>query len=156
MIRAIFAADRADGIGFRGSLPWPHNKFDLQWFKNCTNGGIVVMGRKTWDDPKMPKPLSNRINIVVTNRNDVRRANYATTLEKLPNLLNAYSQDAWIIGGADIFAKTRHMCDEIWISRIQGDYYCDTRLPQYRDTFYISESHQYHEKNLNIEIWKKG
>ena len=56
MINAIFAADHYGGIGFRGSVPWPHNSSDLKHFKTLTEGHIVVMGRRTYDDPKMPAP----------------------------------------------------------------------------------------------------
>lgn len=155
MIRAIFAADKLDGLGFRGTLPWPHNKHDLAWFKSCTDGDVVVMGRKTWDDPKMPKPLPNRINIVVTNRPDVKRATYATTLEKLPKILEAYKQDKWIIGGSSLFNNTKHLCEEIWISRIAGSYYCDVKLENYKDDFYLWQVHRYNDLDLTIEKWKR-
>ena len=68
MICSILAATNMGGIGNRGTLPWPHNKEDLAWFKKHTEGHIVVMGRNTWNDPKMPKPLPNRVNCVVSNR----------------------------------------------------------------------------------------
>jgi dihydrofolate reductase len=66
MIAAILASTNTGGIGLNGTLPWPKHSEDLKWFKEHTSNQIVVMGRKTWDDPMMPKPLPNRINCVVS------------------------------------------------------------------------------------------
>ena len=68
MINAIFAVDYNGGMGINGTLPWPHNAEDLAHFKRLTTDKVVVAGRRTWDDPKMPKPLPNRTVYVATNR----------------------------------------------------------------------------------------
>ncbi len=67
-IKAIFAVDYWGGMGQNGSLPWPHHSEDLQYFKQQTKDQIVVMGRRTWDDPKMLKPLSGRQTFVATTK----------------------------------------------------------------------------------------
>jgi dihydrofolate reductase len=67
MITALFAVDDIGGMGFKGQLSWPHNKDDMTWFKTQTQNEIVVMGRKTWDSPDMPKPLPGRFNVIFTN-----------------------------------------------------------------------------------------
>ena len=65
MIKAILACDQDWGIGKDGDLPWPHNTEDLKWFKESTIGGVVVMGKSTWNSlPR--KPLPNRKNIIIT------------------------------------------------------------------------------------------
>jgi len=66
VIRAILACDDNWGIGKNGTLPWPHNPADQKWFKECTINSTVVMGKTTWDDPDMPKPLPKRRNVVIT------------------------------------------------------------------------------------------
>ena len=68
MIKAIFAVDVWGGMGYNGSLPWPHHREDFQYFKDQTTDHIVVMGLRTWVDPKMPNPLTIRICYVSTNR----------------------------------------------------------------------------------------
>ena len=60
MIKAIFAVDQYGGMGYNGGLPWPHNKADLEHFKKLTFGHVLVMGRRSWADPKLPKPLEGR------------------------------------------------------------------------------------------------
>ena len=68
MIRAILAHDSQWGIGKNGDLPWPKNSEDLKWFKECTTGCTVMMGRGTWESLKF-KPLPNRTNAIVTSQN---------------------------------------------------------------------------------------
>jgi dihydrofolate reductase len=55
-------------MGFNGTLPWPHNANDLAHFQQLTTNHVVVMGRRTWDDPKMPKPLMGRTVYVASHR----------------------------------------------------------------------------------------
>ena len=68
MIKGIMAVDERGGISKGQSMPWPKNSTDLKWFKDSTLNNLVVMGRKTWEDPFMPTPLKSRINVLVTNK----------------------------------------------------------------------------------------
>src|SRR6056297_2869461 len=107
MIRAILACDEDWGIGKNGDLPWPHNPADLKWFKQCTDGGVVVMGRKTWESlPR--KPLPNRMNYVITSDPDIEPGYYGRFSSKdIGRAIRSIIQyrmtpepDIWIIGGA--------------------------------------------------------
>ena len=106
MIHGIFAADAQGGIGFDGTLPWPHNQEDFKYFKEITSGHVVVMGRRTWDDPKMPKPLPNRVNYVVTNR-PIGMRNVRTLagdiVARLKELEEIHTgKDIFVIGGKNL------------------------------------------------------
>ena len=73
------------GIGANNALPW-NLHFDLLKFKKLTNEKIVVMGYATYLSlPK--KPLTNRLNIVITSKTDVQ--NTETLI--FTNLLDVYS-----------------------------------------------------------------
>jgi dihydrofolate reductase len=158
LIRAIFACDENWGIGKDNTLPWPHNPADLKWFKECTLGGVVVMGRHTWDS--LPnKPLPNRNNIVITSEVNptygpyhfVKYDSYKSTVKQMSLL-----QPVWIIGGARLLENSLDIVDEIWISRIQGIYDCDTYLP--RDVIelcYDLISCRTQDDGLHIEKWSK-
>lgn len=133
MIKAIFAVDHWGGMGYNGSLPWPHHSEDLQYFKEQTQGDIVVMGRKTWDDPKMPKPLPGRTTYVVTNTplfgfNGVRtlRGDLEAAIKKLaaenPN------RTIWIIGGPQILMDTRYVVDEVHVTHFKGQFRTDVQI----------------------------
>ena len=63
-MKLILACDLNGGIGYKNKLPW-YIPLDLKRFKNLTQNGVVVMGRKTWESlPK--KPLPKRVNVVVS------------------------------------------------------------------------------------------
>jgi dihydrofolate reductase len=158
LIRAIFACDEEWGIGKDGTLPWPKNSEDLKWFQKITTGCVVVMGRKTWES-LTKKPLPNRNNIVVTSEENptygpyhfVKYDTYKSTIEQMSKL-----QQVWLIGGAQLFEDSIEIVDEIWLSRISGNYNCDVYLP--RDTveqYYVLYSSEQDENGLHIEKWRK-
>ena len=132
MIKSIFAVDHWGGMGFNGSLPWHHPE-DLAYFKEQTQGHIVVMGRRTWDDPKMPKPLPNRITYVATNRplfgyNNVKtfKGSIVESIKKIA--LDNPKKIVWIVGGPKILSETRDLVDEMYITHFKGQYNTDTRI----------------------------
>lgn len=132
MINAIFAVDAAGGLGFNGSLPWPKNSEDLRWFKATTTGHIVVMGRRTWDDPMMPKPLPNRVNCVITNHpvdNPLVLTLSGDWLKQIKILSwQVTHQDIFIIGGKDILLQCRPILDKIYLTKINATYECDVTI----------------------------
>ncbi len=134
MIKAIFAVDHWGGMGFNGSLPWPHHREDLQYFKEQTKNHIVVMGRRTWDDPKMPKPLPERSTHVITSRplsqpfqgvkiiqGDIC-ANIKSIAEKNSDKI------VWIVGGPKILMETMDLVDEAHITHFKGQFRTDTQI----------------------------
>jgi dihydrofolate reductase len=134
MIKAILACDNKGGVSKDGTLPWPHNSTDLKWFKDNTAGHVVIMGSTTWEDPHMPRPLPKRINVLATSRpaefpgadkyisGDLNKS-VKRIEEEYPSLIT------WVIGGPNIIEQTLGVIDEFYISRIPGDFDCDTHLP---------------------------
>jgi dihydrofolate reductase len=156
MIRAILACDENWGIGKSGTLPWPHNSADLRWFKRCTSGHTVVMGRTTWESLPI-KPLPNRRNIVITSTNFDGDAMYCYLQWFLANhmFLGDYdgSKDLWIIGGAKLFESTLDIVDEVWLSNINGNYDCDVFLPKERVQQQFAAGSISDEDGLTITKW---
>lgn len=133
MIKAIFAVDYWGGMGYNGSLPWPHHSEDLQYFKEQTKGGIVVMGRRTWDDPKMPKPLPGRTTYVATNRplfgfEGVRtiRGDLVSSIKLIAE--NNPKKTVWIIGGPALLMETKDLVDEAHVTHFKGQYRTDVNI----------------------------
>jgi dihydrofolate reductase len=160
MIKAILACDDAGGVSKDGTLPWPHNSVDLKWFKDNTAGHVVVMGSTTWEDPHMPRPLPNRVNVLVTSRpSHWNRANHYISgnlntsvtriAEKYPSLIT------WVIGGPNIIEQTLGVIDEFYISRIPGEYACDTFLPLKKIESLFELTTVIHETGVTFEIWEK-
>lgn len=131
MINALFAVDHYGGMGNNGTLPWPHNAADLGNFKKLTEGHIVVMGRKTWDDPKLPKPLPGRITYVATNKKYL--ANTAVICgnikEEILRLEKTHSDKIiWVIGGAELLEQCEGIFDRLYLTHFKGSYKVDTKL----------------------------
>jgi dihydrofolate reductase len=132
-MKAIFAVDAAGGVGNRGTLPWPKHTEDFNWFKEHTTNHIVVMGHNTWKDSKFPKPLKDRINIVLTkNQIDDSRARFVhpdnlhTVLETVK--LSFPEKDVFVIGGKQVLELMRPEITTIYLTRFKGKFYSDTRM----------------------------
>ncbi len=160
MIKAILACDDYGGVSKNGTLPWPNNSTDLQWFKSNTAGHVVVMGSTTWDDPHMPRPLPKRTNVLVTSREaDYPGANHyingdlTTHLKELearvPGIIT------WVIGGPNIIEQSLGIIEEFYISRIPGAYACDTFLPLKKIESLFERTWSEEHEAVTFEIWKK-
>lgn len=132
-INALFAVDKFGGMGLNGSLPWPHCPEDMAYFKKLTTGHVVVMGRNTWDDPKMPKPLVGREVYIATNRFLPNEGNAKVISgdfkEQLLLLEQAHpKQIIWVIGGPTILAQCDGVLDKIYLTHYAKSYKIDSRI----------------------------
>lgn len=159
MIKAILACDGNGGIGKENKLPWPRNSADMRHFKNLTKNNVVVMGFNTWESLS-PKPLHDRINVVVTknNRHSVVGAELNSyddvklSLSKL-QFMHPY-KDIWVIGGAKLFESVLDVIEEIHLTRIPGYYDCDTFIDLEKiSRKFILESSKENLENTVFEVW---
>mgnify|MGYP001348348897 CR=1 FL=1 len=162
MIKAIMAIDEKGGISKGRSMPWPKNSLDLQWFKKNTLNDVVVMGRKTWEDPFMPTPLKSRINVLVTKHasNLFPGADYylkGDIKNQINDLQKKYkNKDIFIIGGSEIINLTIDLIQNFYLTRIYGNYKCEKFL----DITLIEKKMKLTEKingdnTCHFEIWKR-
>jgi dihydrofolate reductase len=130
MIHALFAVDKFGGMGLNGTLPWPHHPEDLAYFKQQTLGHIVVMGRNTWDDPKMPKPLPSREVYVAT----TKPINHPNTINgDLKQALLALEKAnptkiIWVIGGPALLAQCDGLLDKMHLTHHKSSYKIDSKI----------------------------
>lgn len=140
----IYAATKSGVIGnsVTNSMPWPRLKKDLQFFKEKTTGGTVVMGRKTF--ASIGKPLPNRENIVVTRQNI--SFDGCKTANSLEEALEVSTRDrVYIIGGAEIYKLALPFATKIYLTTVKHDYPGDIfveNLPPYWLTTKIYEDDQ--------------
>lgn len=120
-IKLISAIGLDSSIGTAtNTIPWGFNPEDMKIFskKTKSEGGIVIMGRKTYESlPEQYKPLTDRRNIVITKHegrypDDVEV--YNTPDQALSALENM--QTLWVIGGGSIYSYFFEMADELHIS----------------------------------------
>lgn len=117
----IVAIDRNRAIGNAGDQLF-YIREDLRHFKELTLGHPVIMGRKTFE--ALPRgPLPGRRNIVIT-RNPAFRPEGAETAPSLEAALalcaDANADEAFIIGGAQIYALALPLATDLYITEIDA------------------------------------
>ena len=118
-LHLIYARAANGVIGANNTLPW-HLPEDLAHFKRHTLGCPVIMGRKTWDSlPTRFRPLPGRLNLVVTRQPDWHApgAQAATSLQDALAQCGA-APDAWVIGGAQIYAQALPLAHSVVVTEI--------------------------------------
>jgi dihydrofolate reductase len=138
-IHMIFARAANGVIGRDNTIPWRLPE-DMARLKRLTHGWPVIMGRKTWDSlPAKFRPLPGRTNIVITRQAGWKEAGAETAASLADALaLCASSAEAWILGGAQIYAQAMPLADRIEVTEIaehiEGDAYAPTLGPEWRET----------------------
>lgn len=131
-LHLIFARAANGVIGVNGALPW-YLPEDMAHFKRTTLGCPVIMGRKTWDSlPPRFRPLPGRVNIVVTRQADwqAEGALRAGSIAEAAALCPA-DADAWVIGGAEIYAQALPLAQTAVVTEIGQDFEGDAYAPSF-------------------------
>jgi dihydrofolate reductase len=115
-------------IGRAGDLPW-RLRDDTRWFMQKTMGHHVIMGRKNYES--MGKPLPGRHNVVIS-----RNAAFAAACPIVSSLTESLSLaeragegEAFIIGGAEIYALALPFADTYYRTRVLATVPGDTFFP---------------------------
>jgi len=131
MISLIVAVDKNWGIGNKGNLLLSIPS-DMKFFKETTTGNVVVMGRKTLESFPGGRPLTDRINIVITKKKDykVKDAIIVNDIEEALEEAKKYTdRDTYVIGGGLIYKQMLKYCDEAHVTYIDYSYEADTHFP---------------------------
>jgi dihydrofolate reductase len=113
----IWAQSTSGVIGRAGGIPWQLPE-DQARFKDLTGGHTVVMGRLTWESlPAKVRPLPGRRNVVVTRQTDYMAdgAEVVTALEDAP------LDDAWVIGGSQIYTVALPLATRCEVTEVEVD-----------------------------------
>jgi dihydrofolate reductase len=162
MVKLIVAKSARNIIGKDNDLIW-HLPADMRFFTESTRGHIVIMGRRNWDSiPLKYRPLSDRLNIVVSRKEDYAEdgCEHYTSIEEAINAYKDDNRDIYIIGGGQIYdyALKHNLVNEMLITKIDHDFEGDTVFPEF-DKSEWDESlfldHPIDEKNkYPFKIWK--
>jgi len=143
----IVATAKNRVIGKDNKLPW-HFSEDLRYFKKLTTGSTVIMGRKTFES--IGRPLPNRENFIISRTMTEREG--ARCFNSIGNAIGAVqTENAFIIGGAEIYKNTINNVDGIYLTRIDADYEGDAFYPQVPDSFEEVEIQCLRESDPRIE-----
>jgi dihydrofolate reductase len=123
----IVARARNGVIGQNNQLPWRLPE-DLSFFKRTTLGAPIIMGRKTHES--IGRPLPGRRNLVVT-RDASRTFEGCERACDLDDALAkcADAPEAFLIGGAQLYAAGLEQADKLIITEIDADFTGDAVFP---------------------------
>lgn len=129
-MKLIVAADRNWAIGKNNKLMWSIPA-DMKFFRETTQGNVVIMGRKTLESFPQGQPLKNRVNIVIT-RNPSYKVKDAVVVHSVEEAIEEsrkYDGDVFVIGGESIYRAMLPYCDTTLVTRIDYAYEADTWFP---------------------------
>ncbi len=157
------------GFGKDGKIPWYFPE-DLKHFKKVTNGGICIMGRRTYEDmlemvkAKRKKPwteiLPGRKSIVLTRQKDYK----AEGAEVANSLLNAIlsieegdNREIFIIGGVKVYIEALPWVSKVYMTIVQEEYECDRffPIPYITKNFKIANATKSKNKKLQMVEYKR-
>jgi thymidylate synthase len=141
LIAAVTTYKNKLAIGKNGNLLFKL-KDDMKFFKQITENSlsnnsllernIVLMGRKTYFSiPQKFRPLSNRINLVLTRDPHLIKMSpvpvnliltkdlYYTDLETFYKIYEKYNPNVFVIGGSEIYNYFMEKTDKLYITHVQ-------------------------------------
>lgn len=125
----VVAMSRSKLIGREGGLPWRLSR-DLKHFRQLTWGKPIIMGRKTHES--LGRPLPGRTNIVLTHQADYQAEGCLVVHsvdEALDQARSTGTDEAMIIGGAEVYREFLTRCDAIYLTLVEGEFEGDVFFP---------------------------
>lgn len=157
----IIAAVAANGvIGANGGIPWDIPE-DRKYFKSLTTGGVVVMGRRTFES--IGRPLPERMNIVVSS-GSCFKGRMLRTVPDLDSAVRAGERylrrrvggDIFLIGGAEIYRQGLEIADRIFLTELYDEYEGDVYFPELsREKFRLVSCDDRPELRLKFCIYER-
>lgn len=147
--KAIAAMSENRVIGNAGEIPW-HLPEEFKWFKQATMGGMLIMGRKTYES--IGEPLPGRETGVLSRQPlEIPGVTRLSDIHQIRTIQT--DKTIWIAGGEEIYRQTLADCDEIFLTRVHRHCQGDTFFPEFENHFELVEIL---EKNpdYTIERWE--
>lgn len=142
----LVAVSENNAIGKDNALPW-HLPEDLKFFKRTTMGKPIIMGRKTFDS--MGRVLPGRLNVVLSRNADLKLPEGVLLFKDIhtaeAHLEAAGVEEAFIIGGGEIFRQTMDDADRLYVTRVHGNVEGDTFFPTIDHTHWKCTWEERHE-----------
>lgn len=148
-------------IGRNNDLAW-HLPDDMQFFKETTTGHHVIMGRKNYEAiPHKYRPLPGRTNIIVT-RNQSYDAEGCVVVNTIGEAIEyaqaAGEEEAFIIGGGEIYNQTIELADCMYITKVEAEVEGDTYFPEFNESSWSTRKLSSHAADERHEyaftIWQ--
>ncbi len=154
-INMIAAMDTMYGIGEKGKMPWGFLKSDLMYFQKLTMGHPIIMGRKTYESLPV-KPLPGRFNFIITSK-PPENYHIEENEQFIPNpispdLFKNTEEQLWVIGGEQVYRYYLNHADNLYLTRIDRWFNCDTLFPKFTDQFDLDQKYP-SIQNMTYGFW---
>ena len=117
-------------IGKDNEIPW-YLPADLTYFKKVTLGHAVIMGRNSFIS--IGRPLPKRTNIIIT-RDPFYVSGICPVAHSITEALeiahNLGEEEAFIIGGGQIFSQSVDIWDKLYLTEVHADIEGDIYFPE--------------------------
>jgi dihydrofolate reductase len=142
-ISLIAAAAENNVIGKDNQLIWKLPA-DMKFFREKTSGHHIIMGRKTFESTGV---LPNRTTIIISRNNDLKVPENCLLATSVEDAISKIKNDdeAFIIGGADIYKQSLAVADKIYLTRIDHTFEGDAFFPKIDETKWELVSHEPHQ-----------
>ena len=162
IISFIVATSTNNVIGKNNQLPWSLPN-DMKFFKNITWAMPVLMGRKSFES--LGKPLPGRLNVVITRQNNWKPEG-ATVVHSVEDAIKvakaADYNEAFIIGGGEIFKEAMPVADKIYLTRVDVNLEGDAFFPvmNAKEWMMVSEqsfpADEKHAYAYHFQLWERN
>lgn len=156
MIRFIAAVDDKLGIADEHGIPWLGKlPTDIKQYREHIYGQPVIMGLGHYNELKEPYPQSDNYVAVL---GDVPLKPGFTLVQDAHEFLANFAGDIWNIGGAMLYDSTLDLADELYLTRLKGDFSCTKFFPEFEKSFKRVEVTNVQAENgisFHFEKWVK-
>ncbi|MFA5623199.1 MAG: dihydrofolate reductase [Candidatus Dojkabacteria bacterium] len=114
---------------------------DLKFFKQMTEGHVVVMGRKTWESlPEKFRPLPNRTNVVLS-RDKNLKLDGAEVCNSIEDAIYRYAdKHIFIIGGEQVYNTAMSYVNDVIVTHVFLDAEGDVKAPKLDAELYMCQN----------------
>ncbi len=157
MIRLIAAVDENLGIANDSGIPWLGRiPTDTHYYREkISDGSPILMGMGVYNE--LTKPYRGGINYVASHEEEIELREGFVPINDVAKFL-AEHENVWVVGGAMLFSSTLHNADELYLTRLSGDFGCTKFFPQFEDSFVLLSSEVPVTEDgitFHFEVWKK-
>lgn len=148
---AAYAKNRV--IGKNGQIPW-NLPSDQQRFKEITQGGLLIMGRRTFEEiyKKFGRGLPGRETIVISKNSNFEGQGFRTVTDFQAALDYAKrifpEKDVFICGGESVYREAiiRRIVDKMYLTELDLDVEGDAFFPDFeKNEFKIIKNLEFHD-----------
>jgi dihydrofolate reductase len=157
MIRVIAAIDGKRGLADEAGVPWLGRlPSDAAYYRDKIKGGLVLMGYPHYLE--ISRPYEGAENFVATRRTEALKPGFQPVSDARVFLSEHAAENVWSLAGEKLLADTFDLAEELYLTRLTGDFKCTKFFPVFTDQFdLVSRTPPATENGITFrfEIWRR-